>query len=319
MSRMVDLLTRQQVFLEILKYQYWKERNPFYLKYFKDALNPLLSMDFDKLIEMNKTDFNAILRQVKNELMEKFDIEKYRFLQFLQQFMVEHAELTYDIMQFEKYRVINTGIKEGNVFPIPIGGIEKQQELLLTMVLPSTGDTSENFINGFFTGAIAYVIKELRKSRVNGLTPIETFKAIVGTEKNNYRDSIFSKVSNNNRAVINTVMQHFANVVNLSEISKRFDRYIWVSILDDKTTNICRSRNGNVYEAKVGNPLPPAHVNCRSKIVPYTKDNKYQSSFAQWLANQNEEFVKKATKNGKIDYNRKIKYSDLFDDITKGM
>lgn len=42
--------------------------------------------------------------------------------------------------------------------------------------------------------------------------------------------------------------------------------YRWVSILDDGTTQICRSLDGQVFAFGKG-PLPPAHVNCRSSII----------------------------------------------------
>lgn len=42
--------------------------------------------------------------------------------------------------------------------------------------------------------------------------------------------------------------------------------YRWISILDDATTQICRSLDGQVFAFGKG-PLPPAHVNCRSSII----------------------------------------------------
>lgn len=42
--------------------------------------------------------------------------------------------------------------------------------------------------------------------------------------------------------------------------------YRWVSILDSKTSQICRSLDGQVFEFGMG-PLPPAHPNCRSSII----------------------------------------------------
>jgi SPP1 gp7 family putative phage head morphogenesis protein len=42
--------------------------------------------------------------------------------------------------------------------------------------------------------------------------------------------------------------------------------YRWVSILDDATTQICRSLDGQVFMFGEG-PTPPAHINCRSSII----------------------------------------------------
>ena len=46
----------------------------------------------------------------------------------------------------------------------------------------------------------------------------------------------------------------------------RLRGYRWVSILDDATSQICRSLDGQVFRFGAG-PLPPAHVNCRSSII----------------------------------------------------
>lgn len=48
----------------------------------------------------------------------------------------------------------------------------------------------------------------------------------------------------------------------------------WVSVIDDKTTSICQALNGEIVE--IGKPFssgdyaPPAHINCRSRIVSLT-------------------------------------------------
>lgn len=44
----------------------------------------------------------------------------------------------------------------------------------------------------------------------------------------------------------------------------------WVSTLDARTTPICQQRDGEVYPLDKG-PRPPAHVNCRSTVVPVVK------------------------------------------------
>lgn len=88
---------------------------------------------------------------------------------------------------------------------------------------------------------------------------------------------LINRVRQENQSAINTVLQHVAQEVANAAMRRRFNRYQWVSVLDSRTTSICRERNGNVYFYGAG-PLPPAHINCRSHIVPYVgtkmpKDN----------------------------------------------
>ena len=89
--------------------------------------------------------------------------------------------------------------------------------------------------------------------------------------------------------------------------------YRWVSILDSKTSQICRSLDGQVFSFGRG-PIPPAHPNCRSSIVAeirgkwrkrddkgrFAKDDRVRPSpsgdvpatmtYYEWLKQQPEEF-----------------------------
>lgn len=63
--------------------------------------------------------------------------------------------------------------------------------------------------------------------------------------------------------------------------SQNIEKYQLVATLDSRTSDICRSMNGNVYlvkEARRGVNLPPLHVNCRTVIVPYLEGNKSKTN-----------------------------------------
>jgi len=44
------------------------------------------------------------------------------------------------------------------------------------------------------------------------------------------------------------------------------ERYFWSSVLDNKTTPICRRLDGKTFRLGQG-PLPPQHFNCRSSVI----------------------------------------------------
>ncbi|MCK5127786.1 MAG: minor capsid protein, partial [candidate division Zixibacteria bacterium] len=48
------------------------------------------------------------------------------------------------------------------------------------------------------------------------------------------------------------------------------DGYQWVATLDSRTTMICGSRDGKIYQYGSG-PMPPAHWGCRSTTIPKVK------------------------------------------------
>ena len=51
--------------------------------------------------------------------------------------------------------------------------------------------------------------------------------------------------------------------------------YQYSAILDDVTTEICRSLDGKIF-TKDNAPNPPLHFNCRSLLVPITKYEKFK-------------------------------------------
>lgn len=95
-------------------------------------------------------------------------------------------------------------------------------------------------------------------------------------------------------AATNTIIQHLANQVNEALAHKIVGYYEWVSVLDDRTTKICTERDGRRYAFGRG-PIPPAHVNCRSTIVPVRPGSPpTPSGFGDWLRGQPDEFVNDA-------------------------
>lgn len=74
--------------------------------------------------------------------------------------------------------------------------------------------------------------------------------------------------------------------------------YRWVSVLDDRTSQRCRSLDGQVFRFGEG-PLPPAHANCRSSIVAepvgrwlkrMPSAGRRGMSYYEWLRTQPEAF-----------------------------
>lgn len=69
-----------------------------------------------------------------------------------------------------------------------------------------------------------------------------------------------------------------------------FDRELYVAVLDDRTTVICRSLNGKVFAIGDG-PYPPLHFWCRSVRIALLRGvgPPLFEGFAAWLALQDEE------------------------------
>ena len=110
---------------------------------------------------------------------------------------------------------------------------------------------------------------EITRTISDGVTLGETTPAIskkVGTLINTLQrrqlDSLVRTVTNHTSSVARN-MVYDAN-------TDLIDGYQWVATLDNRTTLICGSRDGEVYQVGAG-PLPPAHWGCRSTTIPKIK------------------------------------------------
>jgi SPP1 gp7 family putative phage head morphogenesis protein len=108
------------------------------------------------------------------------------------------------------------------------------------------------------------------------------------------------------RRLIRTEASYVTNQANLEAYRENGDeRYEYMAIIDDKTSEICEDLDGEIFlvkDAKVGVNFPPMHPNCRSTTAPVVKtleeieddiDNMIDSIGApkgvdplEWLADQ---------------------------------
>lgn len=93
--------------------------------------------------------------------------------------------------------------------------------------------------------------------------------------------------------ILHAAVQHSRSVIVDFAAATVGAKVRWVSVLDGKTTAICRSRSGKIYPADSG-PRPPAHARCRSIVVPYFegKGDAEEPTYSDWLKKQTPERVR---------------------------
>jgi len=127
---------------------------------------------------------------------------------------------------------------------------------------PFIDDMSKNQ-RDLFTGSI-------RQGYYQGKSTPDIIKAIRGTKAANYTDGLLQIAKRDAEAIVRTGIQHVAAVAKNEVYENNSDLvigYEWVSTLDNRTSQTCRSLDGLVFKPGKG-PLPPAHINCRSTTVP---------------------------------------------------
>lgn len=125
-------------------------------------------------------------------------------------------------------------------------------------------------------GALSRVKDEIKMGYLEGRTTAQMVRAIRGTKAAGYKDGVLDISRRGAEAMVRTAISHTSNVASETFYKENPDLVKgvkWVSILDNKTTAVCRGRDGQVYPVGKG-PRPPAHINCRSVTSPVLKSWK---------------------------------------------
>lgn len=132
------------------------------------------------------------------------------------------------------------------------------------------------FIKDLTANQIGIIQTKIRQGYAQGRTTDQITRDIIGTRSRRFKDGEMARVKRSNRALVHTSIQHASTQGRHATMKKNNDvltGYEWVSTLDSKTTQVCRSLDGREFKEGKG-PLPPIHVNCRSITVPVV-DKRY--------------------------------------------
>lgn len=121
------------------------------------------------------------------------------------------------------------------------------------------------------TGALASSVKdELLVSLMTGRSVKDTAQAI--TER-------FGVGQNNARRLVRTESAFFHNQMELLSYEEAdIEKYIFVAVLDKRTSRICQEHDNKVYDRDKATPgvnYPPMHPWCRSTTIAYDEDADY--------------------------------------------
>ena len=170
--------------------------------------------------------------------------------------------------------------------------------------LPIRGQT----LDDWFDSLSRADIDRISSTVVTGLleeSPIEDIdKAVRGTRKNDYKDGVSETGRGQLEGVISTVGAAAASAIaeeTFKAQSGRVDGLVWVSVLDTRTSAICRDLDGRVAPLlgqedtlpsswpRLDPPgkRPPAHFRCRSRIMPIVDGKRpRETTYEEWLRKQ---------------------------------
>jgi SPP1 gp7 family putative phage head morphogenesis protein len=135
---------------------------------------------------------------------------------------------------------------------------------------PINGVPLEGWLGSMAAGDINRIEQQLRLGVSQGETLDQLVRRIRGTKAANYEDGITSITRRNAQMIARTAANHISNAARQEVWNANADIISgvrWVATLDGRTSDVCRGRDGQVYEINLG-PRPPAHPGCRSTITP---------------------------------------------------
>lgn len=349
-KRLYDIAIRQQIYVEGVKVQFAREFN-FVLAELRLELNRVLSrVKYKTLDGLTKAELNKLVLSLRESQSRIYSKYTQQLIKQLKDFMAVDLEMNrraYSVAHAENAEMnledgeTTMNIGDGETTPkiptdaqaityikqqnessniIPLFGIasvtgnnDRLWSAVTNAPIPANGLYLLPFVKTFTTSAQAGVENIVRKAWANGWTLEETISAITGEDARQGTSSQLQRVGVQAGAVTATAIQHVAAVVGAGAISGLFGWYIWLSVMDSRTSEICISRNRKRYRFGQG-PIPPAHIRCRSHIAPIVgNDDIAAETFYNWAvrqpANVQDDILGEA--NGESLRNGSLKEKDL--------
>lgn len=261
---MYDAEVRHQVLLERLKTGEVAKFAPF-LKEMDQVIRDRLSRG--ELTEFSRDRLERLLETVDGLLLDILDRYKDEL----------KADLV-DIAQYEAtFEASALRQVSGSLFEAVVPAISQIRSAVLTNPLSVRGADGgkllEPFIQGWASTERARVVNAIRQGFFEGQTNSQIIKAIRGTQALQYKDGILAITDRNASTIVRTAVQHVATQARMETLKENSDVVVgvkWVSTLDQRTSNQCKSLDGTVFPLDSG-PRPPLHPNCRSSVIALTR------------------------------------------------
>ena len=337
-KRLYDIAVRQQVYVEGVKVQFAREFN-FVLAELRLELNRVLSrVKYKTLDGLTKAELNKLVLSLRESQSRIYSKYTQQLIKQLKDFMavdlemnrraysLAHAEMNMEDGETtpkvptdaQAIEYIKQQNESSNIVPLfGIASVTGNNDRLWSAVtnapIPANGLYLLPFVKTFATSAQAGVENTIRKAWSNGWTLQETIAKLTGEDAKQGTSSQLQRVGVQAGAVTATALQHVAAVAGAGAISALFGWYVWRSVMDSKTSEICTSRNRKRYRFGQG-PIPPAHIRCRSHISPIVgNDDIAAETFYTWAvrqpANVQDDILGEA--NGESLRNGSLKEKDL--------
>jgi len=128
----------------------------------------------------------------------------------------------------------------------------------------------EPFVSRWAEADRERVVGAIRRGAFEGRTTAQIVQDVRGTKARRFQDGVLAVNQHAAATVVRTALQHVATTARMETLQANadiLDGYTWSSTLDSRTSPVCQSLDRKVFQFGKG-PVPPAHPNCRSSIIP---------------------------------------------------
>lgn len=300
--RLYDLTTRIALYVERTKTEQTLQFNVTLQELSRVLRTAFSKLKYSSLDQMTKAQLNVLLADLRASQTRIFSQYSENMIKQLRAFM--EADL-----YVNKRVLISAYIDESSFDPEALSGVKDDDDFLLNYgpgdVTPIYGlaaiaGSSDRlwasisnapiqanglylapFIKGFTASAQAGIENMIRKAWANKQTVEETVAELTGESRQGTASQI-DRIRVQGAAVTHTAQAHVSAAVAAAVASALFARYMWVSIIDGSTTDVCRHRNRRIFRYGEG-PQPPAHIRCRSHTTPVGSSDIPDETLYTWL------------------------------------
>lgn len=135
---------------------------------------------------------------------------------------------------------------------------------------PFEGRTLEGWAQTIADQDIRRMEAQIRLGMTAGEDSATIARRVVGSARMAGTDGVTQITRRNAEAITRTAVNFIANLARrkfIMDNAEVFSEEMFLAVLDSRTTPICRSLDGDLYEVGKG-PIPPLHFGCRSTRVP---------------------------------------------------
>lgn len=256
---LTESATRHQVFLERLKAGEKAKFQPFLVSLVADLQLQLVNAPTAKNA--------AFYRELRN-------ISKALLGDYVDAVFDDFDKLSLAEAEFE-LKALNEGLPKGVTTVLPT--VAKIKAAAFTNPLSVRGADGGKLLKPFLVGwadkEAETIANRVRLGFAQGKTTQQVITEVTGRKANNYADGLLDVTRRNADAIVRTATQHVSAQARQS-VWEANDGIVsgvkWVSALDNRTSQQCRSLDGQEFPLDSG-PRPPIHIRCRSTTVPVLK------------------------------------------------